>query len=370
MCVLATCRRKQRSQVENLLRIDDFVSRIVRRIVTIHEVRHECRLHLPFVHAGNARQGEIAQLQRLLPRQCPIVQVQAEVPPRDSRKGNRSAAPTGVTAINRLHARNLSPVLTVVAHLQATQRRQVLPPHAVVFLLHRPWHIHAARLRSVPSIHLIRHAPHRHASPHVGHDDLLPIIHSNVAIGVHRIMLPARLRNRKCQHRHRSVKFLLRHGSLQQSVEVSATTNHRVAAHQHLHPQFFRYPRSTSTVAVREMRLELQAHPSGFLRCKHKHLPPLRRESIQRLLPLAMHLVVIDHTAHTSLTECLQVSRDALACRSSFAMKPPHLCSARVLRMTESIPQGISILSHRHTAPSHAKHDQQPSFHSFIPIVH
>ena len=203
------------------------------------------------------------------------MQVQTEVSSCGSGKGDGLRAPTRVTAVDRLQHCHVSPVLTVVARFQAPQRRQVLPPHTIVFLLHRSWYIHAAWLRAVSSIYLIRQTSHRHAPSHVSHDDLRTIIHCDVAVGLHRIALPTRLRNRKSQHSHRSVKLLLRHGSLQSSVEARAATNHRIAAHQHLHPQFFRYPRTTSAIAIGEVGLELQTHSSCFLCGKDKHFPPL-----------------------------------------------------------------------------------------------
>ena len=126
----------------------------------------------------------------------------------------------------------------------------------------------------------------------------------------------------------------------QRQLYVAATVLHqRLCHHQPLHAALGRDPLAARHVAVADVGLERQAQPAGLLRGKDERPPPMVVEDLVGPLTLAMHLVVVDHTADACLLEGLEVGRDALAGGLRLTEEPPHLRAGRVLRMVETIDQ-------------------------------
>ena len=124
------------------------------------------------------------------------------------------------------------------------------------------------------------------------------------------------------------------HAELQR---LSLGADHLLTHGQPLHTAVGGDPLATGHVAVANINLERQTQTLGLLRGKDERLPPMGVEHLVGTLAVAVHLVVVDNTAHTGLTEGFQVGRDTLAGGFRLTEEPPHLGAGRVLRMVEAV---------------------------------
>ena len=127
---------------------------------------------------------------------------------------------------------------------------------------------------------------------------------------------------------------------------LSSNLYHHIMTCQPLHALIWGNPSSSCHIAVAGICLEVDAYTLGFLRGEDYLVPPFRREDLEGPFSVAMHLVVIYHTANAGLLEGFKVGCDALVSSYCLAMKPPHLGAGRVLGIVESNGQSTLCKSY------------------------
>ena len=106
---------------------------------------------------------------------------------------------------------------------------------------------------------------------------------------------------------------------------------------QPLHAAVGSNPATASHIAVTDIGLESQTETLSLLRSEDKRLPPMFIKHLVGSISVAMHLVVIDHSSHPLLFECLQVGSDTLSSGLCLTEKPPHFRAGRILWMIKTI---------------------------------